>query len=87
MVVSAGAIPITVEGPVETPYETQLFECTGTLHQLSNSMRKKASELAATGVFGTVYDNINMNFKTAEQVIGRHGKTPISNLSILKVPN
>jgi hypothetical protein len=33
---------------------------TGTLHQLSDSMREKARELASTGLYGTVYDNINI---------------------------
>jgi hypothetical protein len=66
---------------------------TGTLHQLSDSMRQKARELASTGLYGTVYDNINMNFKNAEQIIGRHGILFFSfsclnfiNLSPLQIP-
>ncbi|KZP08017.1 hypothetical protein FIBSPDRAFT_914360 [Athelia psychrophila] len=43
----------------------------GTLRVLSNCMRTIARSVAATGLFGTVYDNINMVFRTAEQVIGR----------------
>ncbi|KZP29949.1 hypothetical protein FIBSPDRAFT_985501 [Athelia psychrophila] len=43
----------------------------GTLRVLSNCMRGIARSVAATGLFGTVYDNINMVFRTAEQVIGR----------------
>lgn len=46
---------------------------TGTLHQLSESMREKTQELAATGLFGVVYDNINIDLRNAEQIVGRHG--------------
>jgi hypothetical protein len=47
---------------------------TGTLYQLSNSMREKTRELAATGLYVTVYDNININFRNPEQIIGHHGE-------------
>lgn len=46
----------------------------GTLRVLSNSMRFTARSVAATGLFGNVYDNINMVFRTAEQTMGRNGK-------------
>ena len=46
---------------------------TGTLHQLSESMRTQAREIAATGLYLVVYDNINIQLRTAEQIIGRHG--------------
>ena len=46
---------------------------TGTLRQLSGSMRARARLIAATGLYSTVYDNINMMFRSAEQIIGRHG--------------
>lgn len=46
---------------------------TGTLHQFSDSMRKDAQDIAASGLFATVYDNINMNMNNAEQILGRHG--------------
>lgn len=45
----------------------------GTLHQLSLSMRLDAREIAATGKFCIVYDNININMRSAEQILGRHG--------------
>jgi hypothetical protein len=51
---------------------------TGTLHQLSDAMREEAREIAKTGLFGTVYDNINMNLRSAEQVVGRHGMSQVS---------
>jgi len=51
---------------------------TGTLHQLSDAMRAEAWEIAKTGLFGTVYDNINMNLRSAEQVVGRHGMSQVS---------
>ncbi|KIY43271.1 hypothetical protein FISHEDRAFT_68152 [Fistulina hepatica ATCC 64428] len=44
----------------------------GTLRQLSASMRNATRDVAATGLYGLVYDNINMMFKNAEQVVGRH---------------
>lgn len=47
--------------------------CTGTLHQLSESMRARARQIAATGLYLIVYDNINIQLRTAEQIIGRHG--------------
>ena len=46
---------------------------TGTLYQLSESMREKTQEIAATGLFGVVYDNINIDLRNAEQIVGRHG--------------
>lgn len=50
----------------------------GTLHQLSESMHAQARVIAATGLYSTVYDNINMMFCSAEQIIGRHGTSSIS---------
>ena len=49
------------------------IEYTGTLTQLSEAMRTKSCEVAATGLFASVYDNINLQMKSAEQIIGRHG--------------
>ncbi|KAF9556932.1 hypothetical protein CPC08DRAFT_776651 [Agrocybe pediades] len=45
---------------------------TGTLCQLSESMLNMARSIASTGLCFTVYDNINMMFRRAEQVVGRH---------------
>lgn len=45
----------------------------GTLEFLSESMREVARLVAATGMFLTVYDNINMVWKVAEQIVGRTG--------------
>lgn len=61
-----------VEGPSVIP-STEIVQRTGTLHQLSDSMRSQARELAATGLFSVVYDNINLHFGSPEQIIGRHG--------------
>ena len=47
---------------------------TGTLHQLSDSLRTQTRAIAATGLYSVVYDNINMMFRSAEQIIGRHGE-------------
>lgn len=46
----------------------------GTLEFLSQSMREVARLVAATGMFLTVYDNINMVWKVAEQIVGRTGE-------------
>ena len=43
----------------------------GTLEALSVSMRRAARNLAASNLYGLVYDNINMLWKVAEQIIGR----------------
>jgi len=58
---------------------TEIIQHTGTLHQLSDSMRSRAREIAATGLFSMVYDNININFRNAEQIVGRHGMSKYSN--------
>lgn len=46
----------------------------GTLQRLSISVRTKARGVAALGLFGEVYDNINFLSRTAEQAVGHHGK-------------
>ncbi|KAA1476504.1 hypothetical protein DENSPDRAFT_785151 [Dentipellis sp. KUC8613] len=43
----------------------------GTLEKLSISMRERARQVAREEDTGKVYDNINMNWKVQEQVIGR----------------
>ncbi|KAL1740171.1 hypothetical protein HDZ31DRAFT_48030 [Schizophyllum fasciatum] len=43
----------------------------GTLRVLSESMRCDARAVASTGLYATVYDNINMVFRAAEQAVGR----------------
>jgi hypothetical protein len=50
---------------------------TGTLYQLSESMQQETREIAATGLFATVYDNININFRNPEEILGRHGEQQI----------
>lgn len=45
----------------------------GSLRQLSDSMVDMARAIAATGLYGTSYDNINMVFRVAEQILGRTG--------------
>lgn len=55
------------------PNEAQEGQRLGTLYQLSDSVRNAAREIAATGQYGIVYDNINLNFSNSEQILGRHG--------------
>ncbi|KAF9501682.1 hypothetical protein BDN71DRAFT_1537252 [Pleurotus eryngii] len=43
----------------------------GTLHKLSATARDEAREVAQTGLYVTVYDNINFMSHTPEQIIGR----------------
>jgi hypothetical protein len=64
-----------IEGATtEIDSESDPSSCySGTLRQLSGSMRARARVIAATGLYSTVYDNINMMFRSAEQIIGRHG--------------
>ncbi len=45
----------------------------GTLRQLSSSVRTKTRSIAAVGLYGGVFDNINIMYRAPEQVIGRHG--------------
>ena len=47
---------------------------TGTLYQLSESMHQETREIAATGLFVTVYDNININFHNPEEIIRCHSE-------------
>ncbi|KAH7917339.1 hypothetical protein BV22DRAFT_1026562 [Leucogyrophana mollusca] len=51
---------------------TQIWK-PGTLRALSDSVRTVARGVASTGLFGVVYDNINMMFRVSEQVMGRNG--------------
>ncbi|KAJ7800632.1 hypothetical protein B0H14DRAFT_3092571 [Mycena olivaceomarginata] len=44
----------------------------GTLRQLSDSMRDMARSVAATGLYAASYDNINMVFRAAEQLVGKN---------------
>jgi len=59
--------------PVDEENVQPLSIYTGTLHHLSDSLRSQTRDIAATGLYSTVYDNINMMFRNAEQIIGRHG--------------
>ena len=47
---------------------------TGTLHQLSESLRTNIRSIASTGLYSIVYDNINMMFCNAEQIVGHHSR-------------
>ncbi|KAF9477171.1 hypothetical protein BDN70DRAFT_948601 [Pholiota conissans] len=56
----------------EPQVEEALKVPTGTLMQLSESMREETRDVAATGLYETVYDNINIIFQNPEEVMGRH---------------
>ena len=43
----------------------------GTLEALSESMREVTRKVAASNLYELVYDNINMVWKVAEQILGR----------------
>lgn len=55
----------------------------GTLRQLFGSMRYMARAVTAPGLYATSYDNINMVFRTAEQVLGKTGTTPSNPLKAI----
>ncbi|KAJ6617239.1 hypothetical protein B0H10DRAFT_2384929 [Mycena sp. CBHHK59/15] len=64
--------------PPSTPTETsteptypQIPIKLSTLRELSLSMRNFARVVASTGLFAASYDNINMVFRAAEQILGR----------------
>lgn len=57
----------------ETPLKKEHMVSNGSLLRLSYNMRQRARSVAATGVFGTVYDNINWMDRNAEQTLGRKG--------------
>ena len=59
--------------PCSLPTKNYTSRYTGTLQQLSESMRARTRSIAKHGLYSTVYDNINMMFRNAEQLIGRHG--------------
>ena len=64
-------------GPGIPPVTARLlpaFTNAGTLRKLSDSMRDAARAVAATGLYGTVYDNINMMLRNPEQIMGRTGR-------------
>ena len=65
--------PIPDKIPVDQENAQPRSIYTGTLHHLSDSLRRRTRNIAATGLYSTVYDNINMMFRNAEQIIGRHG--------------
>ncbi|KAJ7660439.1 hypothetical protein B0H17DRAFT_1260445 [Mycena rosella] len=56
--------------PPSTPYLKKTIK-PGTLQELSGSMRSFARAVASTGLFAASYDNINLVFRAAEQVMGR----------------
>jgi hypothetical protein len=45
----------------------------GTLRQLSSNMRTLARGVATTGLYAVAFDNINIGFRSPEQIVGRHG--------------
>ncbi|KAJ7768938.1 hypothetical protein B0H16DRAFT_1307636 [Mycena metata] len=65
--------PYTPPDPVALASEIQdlLTIKLSTLHELSSSMRGFARVAASTGLFAAAYDNINMVFRAAEQILGR----------------
>lgn len=60
-----------ITGPSLRPHASQHAR---TLDQLSESVREESRQLAATGIYGSMYDNVNFAFNTGEQILGRHGR-------------
>jgi hypothetical protein len=55
----------------DTTRKKRKFNRGGSLWQLSSLSRSIAQQVASTGLFGTVYDNINWLKRHAEYVLGR----------------
>ena len=53
----------------------------GTLYLLSQACRQSARKLGSSKMFITVYDNINMMIRVAEQVIGRKSRPFMTRIS------
>ena len=68
-----GELQPRVEDDVTLTSDAVISTRTGTLHQLSESIRTQARQIAAKGLYLVVYDNINIQLRSAEQIIGRHG--------------
>lgn len=77
---AASATVADVPGPAPKAKKTEREHKAGTLKQLSDAMRDCIRSLAATSLYGTVYDNINFQDRIAEQTVGRSLST---NLSLL----
>lgn len=69
------ALPVDVDVLVD---DIRRLEKGGTLRMLSDSMRDIARGIAATGLFAASYDNINMVFRAAEQIVRRTGDVLLS---------
>ncbi|KAF7426523.1 hypothetical protein PC9H_008892 [Pleurotus ostreatus] len=63
--------PSPSQTPMPTLKKIAQRRAPGTLSQLSDACRQTARDVAKTGLFVTVYDNINMMFQVAEQILGR----------------
>lgn len=70
---SINSFSSSVFDPEDLITELRSLEKAGALRMLSESMRDVARGVAATGLFAGSYDNINMVFKAAEQIVGRTG--------------
>lgn len=46
----------------------------GLLYKISQACRRTGQQVASTGMFGTVYNNINMMIRVFEQILGRKSK-------------
>lgn len=65
--------PVTNE-PAPSPKKKCAKQHPRTLEFLSQSMHEAIRLVTSTGMFLTVYDNINMVWKTAEQIVRCTGK-------------
>jgi len=63
--------------PVPSMSPKQQSSYVGTLARLSMSMHQLTQQIAAKRCLLLVYDNINMMWRVAEQIIGRTGEFPI----------
>lgn len=72
--IDAGTPILSHVDPEDLALDIRCLEKGGTLRMLSDSMPDLARGIASTGLFAASYDNINMVFHAAEQIIGRTGE-------------
>ena len=73
---SASSNPVTDSLQIQPFMKEKLprLHQAGTLRLLSESMCASTCTVASTGLYASVYNNINMVFKVVEQVLDRTGK-------------
>ena len=72
---NSGKEIVSTNGKDSSEVKKKKTRSPGTLHLLSQACRHSARKLASSNLFITVYDNINMMIRVAEQVVGQKSRT------------